>query len=525
MRYLNFALQTMFYVFILAVFLGQAASAGYSHDENQFIAGGQLLADHGLLPYRDFTYTHMPYAVALYAVSAKLTNYDFLAGRILNALAWFLSTVLIVRAFRHRTTGRDTRAVLLWEFLVAYVFLTNPILGHVVGNALNHSLATLFSLAALALFVRAVRSGPSCQWAAASAGACASVAGLIRFNFVSVVVVLGVFLSLHGWIGTTPRTLRRAAVYAAGVVAAALPVLGLFTASPSRFLYGNLVYVRLNTIYYQELHYEVNMQLGQKLMDFLGYLMATPIDLVLYLVLAYVLIRSILSYFWTRSPSDLTMLALSTTALALAASAFVPSPTQPQYFLAPIPLLCVLLFTTGREIGEKSLAAFAYVGVSMLALLYVSTDWRAPVPSITALNDPSHWTPMQSHEFSQNLRQSVPSGRILTLLPMFPLEAGFDAYPFAANGPFSWRTSLLLTSARRLQYGITSPDELPELLTHFPPAAILTGFESTNAGFERNDLGGLEAPLVDYAQQNGYEPVPLPAPFLEQKITLWTRGP
>jgi hypothetical protein len=53
----------------------------------------------------------------------------------------------------------------------------------------------------------------------------------------------------------------------------------------------------------------------------------------------------------------------------------------------------------------------------------------------------------------------------------------------------------------------------------------LTGFESTNAGFARNDLGGLETPFLDYARANGFRGIPLPAPFLEQSITLWIRPP
>jgi len=108
---------------------------------------------------------------------------------------------------------------------------------------------------------------------------------------------------------------------------------------------------------------------------------------------------------------------------------------------------------------------------------------------------------------------------------MYPLEAGLDAYPFTATGPFSWRTSLLLTKERRAQYGVTSPEELPALLKRAPPVEILTGFESTNAGFEFGDLGGLETPFTEYAQAEGFRSATLPAPFLDQTITLWWKQP
>jgi hypothetical protein len=106
---------------------------------------------------------------------------------------------------------------------------------------------------------------------------------------------------------------------------------------------------------------------------------------------------------------------------------------------------------------------------------------------------------------------------------MLPLEAGLDVYPFTANGPFSWRTSLLLTPQRRLEYDVTSPEELPALLNDKPPAAIIVGLEAPNAGFERRDLGGLERPFLEYALAHGYEPVRLMPPYWSRGLTLYLR--
>jgi hypothetical protein len=108
---------------------------------------------------------------------------------------------------------------------------------------------------------------------------------------------------------------------------------------------------------------------------------------------------------------------------------------------------------------------------------------------------------------------------------MIPLEAGDDAYSFATTGPFSWRTSLLLTPQRRKQYGVISPEELPALLDQFPPAALLTGFESPYDGFNRSDPGGLETPFIDYAKEKGYRPITLSPSFIGRPITLWVKTP
>ena len=84
---------------------------------------------------------------------------------------------------------------------------------------------------------------------------------------------------------------------------------------------------------------------------------------------------------------------------------------------------------------------------------------------------------------------------------------------------------MLLSASRRAQYGVTSPVELSATLESLPPQAVLTGFEATNPGFEAGQPGGLETPLTNYARSNAFDSVQLPAPFLEQTITLWFKQP
>ena len=146
-----------------------------------------------------------------------------------------------------------------------------------------------------------------------------------------------------------------------------------------------------------------------------------------------------------------------------------------------------------------------------------------PLDGLKYLSNPAQSTPIQVHDFGEEIKQYVPKGRILTLIPMIPLEAGYDIYPFTASGPFIWRTSLLLTSQRRTKYGVISPEELPAILKQDPPDGILTGFEDPNAGFIRNDPGTLETPFVNYAKENDYTPISLNASFIGHPIILWVR--
>ena len=161
----------------------------------------------------------------------------------------------------------------------------------------------------------------------------------------------------------------------------------------------------------------------------------------------------------------------------------------------------------------------------MLIALNPSLRITNPLFELKYLSNPSQWTPFQVHDLGEEIKQYVPRGRILTLIPMIPLEAGYDSYPFSVTGPFSWRTSLLLTTQRRTQYGVTSPEELASLLHQNPPAAILTGFESPYDGFKRSDPGGLETPFIDYAKNNNYRPITLAASFVQRPIILWVKVP
>ncbi|MFH1185170.1 MAG: hypothetical protein V1755_09050, partial [Chloroflexota bacterium] len=202
---------------------------------------------------------------------------------------------------------------------------------------------------------------------------------------------------------------------------------------------------------------------------------------------------------------------------------FAPTPAQLHYFAAPVPFLFVLLSAFELKIDRFAGAARAVGALVVLVAAAATIRFRNPIDELAVLRDPTRWPPVQVHELAVRLRDHVPDGRILTLQPMIPLEAGYEVYPFTATGPFSWRTSLLLTPERRIEYEVTSPQELPALLTKYPPDAILVDFEAPNAGFERQDLGGLETPFSEYARAQGYRAVTLSPPFWTRGLTLWIR--
>jgi hypothetical protein len=517
--------QYVYYLLIFLVYLSRSVHWGFSHDENQFIAVGQLLAYRGLLPYVDFPYTHMPYGALFYAFTAGISNYDYLAGRILNVVCWLICSLLIVFILRLFWKSGSSFAALIWEFVIVFIFLNHPAMLLITGEALNHSLASVFSLLALLFFIHFMENKYSPLWSAFGCGASISIAAFIRFNYASLVVVLFILFLIYKWVQKPPGFSRTLLSFSAGSLTAALPALSLIIHSPNAFLYGNLVYPRLNTIYYQQLLFKTNMELSTKLSGFLSHILSSPVDFIFYALLILIGLTSFIFYLRKKSIIDLNKLAVASIAFTLFLTAFAPTPTQQQYFFAPLPFLVIILAVVGFEIYQKNKVGFYLSIVVLLFVLNPVFQITNPLSELSYLSDPSQWTPIQVHQFAGEIKQYVPKGRILTLIPMIPFEAGYDSYPFTATGPFSWRTSLLLTSQRRARYGVISPEELTSILDQNPPDGILTGFESPYPGFVRNDSGTLETPFIDYAKMHGYQPVILPATFVFRPITLWVKPP
>ena len=118
----------------------------------------------------------------------------------------------------------------------------------------------------------------------------------------------------------------------------------------------------------------------------------------------------------------------------------------------------------------------------------------AALPSSLGQLPPATWPVFAVHAKAEAIAKLVPHGRVLTLAPLFPLEAGCEIYPEFATGPFAWRTAPFIAPAERQIYDFVGPAELESYLAGDPPAAILTGFEHAN----------WEEPLLSYAGRHHY---------------------
>jgi hypothetical protein len=108
---------------------------------------------------------------------------------------------------------------------------------------------------------------------------------------------------------------------------------------------------------------------------------------------------------------------------------------------------------------------------------------------------------------SREIREAVPAGTVVTLSPLYALQAGLDIYPELSAGPFGYRVAWLMPAKERSEYHLMSPHDLVARMRTAPPEAILAGSE-----------GMLETPLVEFAVEQGYRQIDM-----RNDLTLWVR--
>jgi hypothetical protein len=406
-----------------------------------------------------------------------------------------------------------TSTIRLWAVgAVALLLLPNPLFADAGRRGWNHNFPVLFTLLAFVGCYYSGRWKNTLLWLFAS-GLCLGVAVGARLSFLT---AFPAFLVALLFFDSAWRSKVRAlGSLVAGVLIALIPLSAFFVASPDGFLFGNLGYPRLNTLFRFDVPpISAPMELGDKL----GYLWTSvigqPANLLLFL--SFLLGLSVLCYgLWRRTapPFETVLILLAVPCVGI--GSFLPTPSWYQYFYAPVVFALIvvafgLAHLTRPGTGQAKWAIVMFTEIVVLANLYGLDDYRR----MSFVLHPDAWRPLMFHDIGGEVRAAfgdtpnAANPRVLTLGPLFPLEAGLDIYPAFATGPFAWRTSRYLDSATREALGVVSAEDLARYLSGSPPDGILVGFNPN-----------LESRFVEYAAQHGYQPVPIEGSDLQ----LWIR--
>ena len=476
--------------------------AGLNHDEHQFIAPGALLSRHGLLPFRDYPIFHLQNLSFVYAALDRLSSHFILATKSFSVLCATMVATLIAGVCARHQNGR-------WRFGLPAILLVmlfcDPLFACTSGKTWNHDFPTLWTVAALVCMVET--QARESLWLAALAGLAIGMAIGTRLTFAPVVIplCLAPFVFPMPW----SRRLRFALTAALGAGIALLPTLWLWALSPDQFVFDNLQFPRLRLLDPMDTRVHKTITFWRKVRFFFKEVVFSSWPI----FVAYALssFRAIGQSLRAPSLSFGSLLVAATLPFVLV-GCFAPSRYQYQHYFAFIPLMAL-----GAAYGSKELVAngatIRYALLILLAvfsiMLNIHGTEKGGYAWIGELGRPAKWFPMRAHLLGQKMHGIVPAGKVLTLAPAWPIEAGLDIYPEFANGPFAWRSAHLLEATKRAQFRIIAPEDLDDFLARDPPSAILTGFETDE----------LEKPLRHYAERNGYTRVDLGKDRL-----LWVRG-
>jgi hypothetical protein len=375
-------------------------------------------------------------------------------------------------------------------------------------TARNDIAPCVVALTAVALVLRAIQHGRRTRGIMVLAGFCLALA--VGLKLIYTFVPLGVMA--YVLIADLGRPLRRrlaeiALPLAIGGIGGGLILLSYGIGVWDAFLYENYTFHRevafiwyqsIGSSYSSEAKYLVNFLIDQVLKD------TTQTILILMAVTIVVAMRADRVSLQVRRRLRHTHapLVLSLAGLALIFG-FLPRPPYTQYFM-PLGLFLALsvpfLFKALAPLGQVRSALFGgaiIIGCLPGSLLLVKYGFRAL--------DPTGWTVTRVHGASQDIRQQIEdkgvSGPVLTLSPIFALEAGLPIYRELSAGPFFFRTADRLMPAATVEsLNGVSPTTLDALLQRQPPAAVLVG----NEHWWATSLW-IEQPLIDYAQTHGFE--------------------
>ena len=490
-------LAVLFFCLLFLLLLQVVMHKRLNHDENMYVGNGALLL-RGWWPYADYPSFQMPLLSLIYGAAFLLPGHMLLVARLINTFCALGCCLLLFVLVQRVLTGVSAPARLGVAASGVLIYVSGAQFVYTVGRAWNHDVPLLLTLGALTVFTSPRRNR--------EAGVPLLVAGgLLGLATSSRLLFAVAAVPFVGAIVCVPAVsrVRGVAWFAGGFGLGLVPCVPFLLRDPARFVFDNVTYHGLNEQYWRALNYTRAMTLSGKLGYALDVLREATDSWVL--LVGAVLVGALAARARPRRGSESVALALLTAA-ALFAGGLVPTPTWPQYFYAPFALLAV-----GFVVGVAAMLRTRLWKVGMTLLVVVGAVSVASgvqrYATLGHLRSFDDWTPGMVATVSGEIRAAVPRGTVVTLAPIYVLEAGLDIFPGLASGPFGYRVATLLPPPEREEHGLMSPQDTLRRMGERPPEAILTGAEDE-----------MEAPLVGFATERGYT-----AKELSNGLSLWVR--
>ena len=500
-------------IFVLLV--DGAMTRNLCADEHQFIASAALVAQHGLIPYKDFAYSHTPNLIFAYAAVFQTTDHLLLAGRLfsLTCDCLTLGVIFFLTFNLFRDCSSSTRLGLATGSVIAIV--ANPVFIFTYGRAWNHGPSILLAVLAFAFHCYAARHERP-HWHFFWSGCLIALAIGTRVSFAPAVVPFLWAISRHPQYGKSAKKIAFFTPFLLGAILGSLPTLVLFALSPYQLLWGTLYKPVINIEFFRRTGGSVAFR-GFSVLDraaFFAEVFAETGTALIVVLFSYFAVRTKAAGRVADQAVHFAFRFVLVLLPFLLVSPLITTPCWYQYFCATIPFLVIgtmlaLKLVSGSNVQrfDLKLCALAVTMCCVSAIVSVSSDHARRWYSAFDFNKAGEWAPLQIRKLGAEVREAVGDGKILTLTPIYPLEGGLDVYEELAMGMFSWNVSDLIPPGERRELRMIGPGELDQYLKEDVPAGILVGLLG---------LPFMEQEFIEYAEKHGYE-----SRVLSNGATLW----
>ena len=280
------------------------------------------------------------------------------------------------------------------------------------------------------------------------------------------------------------------AAFGAGLAIGLAGLLWLAALVPEQVLFDNIGFAKANIDYRFGTGEPRTMTLGTKIRYFFKGIVRP--DAPLFIAGLFPVVTAFLINFRTGKRLPLELLFLLFLLPFVLIGSFAPSPAFDQYFFPLIPFLLLAGLYAFVSI-PRSNAWFGRIWrIGAVAAIVSAIVGYRGFDDIEDYLVFRKWEGTRLHRRAMEIKSYVQDGRILTLAPVYPLEAGLSIYPAFSTGPFAWRVSSFIEPAKSARLGIVSPATLGQMLAGQPPSGILVGFEEDG-----------EKPFNEFARRNG----------------------
>ena len=462
-----------------SIVLAASMSKPVGRDEQMYTTAGVLI-NQGNTIYKDFSYpSQMPYHPLLYAAVFKVsgTTYYLLLARMVSVVS-NIAVILCILGIYKEVFKSFPASGNLFGLAAAALYVFNPFVDYSNGYAWNHDVVIACVMLSLWLFISIDFSKKSQYVRLAAIGALLTLASCMRITTVLVELLFTAALLAAPAVSKTARLKRLLPFSTAAAVVLVWPV-WIIAQAPEAF-YLNLV--KIPALYAQWLE---RIGLVHDKLQLLSAGLTMPGFFVLIILAIYLGIASRVFSSSKITPETVKPAMPWLLTAAFFVIAFIPPTMWRQYLAMPVPFLVTamaypLLSLRMKAQKGKLSTHFKAAGVITALCVAVAVIYNMPVLyRIPLAFTPDKWVPVRVHEIAQDIGKRVPPPkRLLTLGPLYALEAGCGIYPQLSAGSIVYRVGDYMPPRQRKLTNTTGTESLNELLEKNQPSAVLLNVES-----------------------------------------------